>query len=461
MTFIKTMVERVAGGFSKRGPEDIFIDIAGDLYGPQISASSFSLKSGITFDQLFLGPKEDTVIGIDQGRSRFIKIGLKKNPRKRWGVDQEAAILKDLKDRGCVTCPDVIETGIIDRTDLEVILDVSNQSLFNDLPEVLPYVITAYIESTGRMRLADLILALLEQKDMGYYHGDIKPGNIRFDDQNGICILIDYDQAMTLDEQTRELNASDFLAWCDTQEQKRYGMRDWRRHFGNLGNGQLTQFLKNGAFDLSQTSLLRRQMTTNSVDGIYHSIHTRDLFATGSRDLNDRKGILDQIEFSRSESVLDIGCNAGLLCHYLYDRGCQVVGAELDPFMTRAAGFISRMTHRDIEFVCFDLDQDEIPGHFDTIMLFSVLHHSFNIVQNAAKIASACDRIIIECRPVESGKKPNQEAWQQTSKWDYGDLQGLITGLEQLFSGFVLKKNHGMGGKKRYILEFVRGARTT
>jgi 2-polyprenyl-3-methyl-5-hydroxy-6-metoxy-1,4-benzoquinol methylase len=308
------------------------------------------------------------------------------------------------------------------------------------------------------MRVADLILALLEQKSLGYYHGDIKPGNIRYSDKTGMCVLVDYDQAVKLDSQTVALNASEFLAWCDQEEQRRYGMPTWHRHFERLKGKQFSGYLDHGAFDLSRTTLFKRQLTTNSSNGIYHSIQHKDIFAHGSRDLSDRESILNQIEFSRNERVLDVGCNAGLLCHYLHDRGARVTGAELDPFMVTAADVISRITGRNIEFICFDLDRDSIPGHFETVMLFSVLHHSSNILENARKIAAACSRIIIECRLVESGKKPGEGNWQETSKWNYNSVDDLIEALQELFPGFLLKKNHGLGGKKRHILEFVKKA---
>ncbi|NTW43861.1 MAG: methyltransferase domain-containing protein, partial [Anaerolineaceae bacterium] len=426
-------------------------------FGSVIRNTGLRLKSGIGFSNIHFGPKGDIIIGINKRISKVIKIGIiEKNTRKSLSLEEESALLKDLNKEGCASCPGFIESGFLSTQDLlSTITPPIPEQLFN-LPDQLPYMVIEYIESDSRMRLADLVLALLEQKNLGYYHGDLKPANIRFNKRNGVCVMIDYDQTINLSDEVIKLNAMEFLEWCDKFEQQKYKMPTWRRHFKSLTKEHFAQILQDNALDLSQTSLFAQQITTNSPGGIYQSIRHADIVVNGSRDLSDRIDILESIDFKQKEKVLDIGCNAGLLCHYLHDRGCKVIGAELDSYMVTAAGIISRITHRNIEFICFDLDKNDIPGHFDTIMLFSVLHHSFDLSGNARKVAAACNRIIIECRAVESGKKPEGQYWQETTKWDYGDVNGLIEGLENLFLGFILKNNHGIGGKNRYILEFAK-----
>ena len=426
------------------------ITIPQETLGESIPCDGLKTSSSLEFTQFFWGPRGDSLIGLNTNTRQLIKIGLYKHPRKSLAVDGEAQVLKGLNEQGCTSCPGFIESGYLDITILGI------NPLPMDLPKSVPYLIQEYIPTVNKMLLPDLLLTIIEQKNLGYYHGDLKPANIRFDPERGVCVLIDYDQAERLNPPTAQLNAFEFMQWCDLAEQRKYNLTTWRRHFPNLEKQHIDACFRNGAFDLSKTTLYRNQVTTNTQNGIYHTIRERDIFADGIRDLQDRIEILNAIEFTDDERVLDIGCNAGLLCHYLHDHGCIVTGAELDLNIVTAADIISRITHRDIEFTCFDLDKDTIPGEYDTILLFSVLHHASNVERSAKMIASSCNRIIIECRPVETGKRPNNGTWQKTSTWDYGDIHGLIHGLEKLFPGFVLTRNYGIGGKNRYILEFIK-----
>lgn len=425
-------------------------NIPQETLGESIHCNGLRIPSGLEFTELFWGPRGDSLIGLNKITGYLIKIGLYQHPRKSLDIESEIQILRSLNQQGCASCPRLIENGYLDIATLGI-----NQSS-SKLPKTATYIVQEFIPTTNKMPLSDLLLAIIEQKSLGYYHGDIKPANLRFDPAKGVCVLIDYDQAVKLDCQNTELNNFEFFQWCDLVEQRKYNLPTWRRHFPNLKEHQVDACFRKGALDLSKTTLFRNQVTTNATNGIYQSIREKDIFVDGIRDLHDRIEILNTIEFTTSERVLDIGCNAGLLCHYLYDHGCNVTGVDLDPYIITAAGIISRITHRNIEFICFDLDKDIIPGYFDTIILFSTLHHASNIKESAKKIASSCNRIIIECRPVESGKRPNNGTWQKTSKWDYGDMDSLLYGLERIFTGFSLAKNHGIGGRGRYILEFVK-----
>jgi 2-polyprenyl-3-methyl-5-hydroxy-6-metoxy-1,4-benzoquinol methylase len=198
------------------------------------------------------------------------------------------------------------------------------------------------------------------------------------------------------------------------------------------------------------------QKTTNSQSGIYHTIDSNDVFAKGSRGLEKRAEILSQVQFSSGERVLDVGCNAGLLCEYLHDRGCKVTGVDNDPHIVVAAKILSNILGRSINYGCMDLDYVDDVGDFDTIMLFSVFHHTRNPEKNAKKITKACKRIIIETRLVENGKQPIDGSWVDTTRWSFQELNELTSYLERIFSGFKYTRNLGFADKGRYILELVK-----
>src|SRR6185369_5683428 len=101
-TFIKTASERLTGRSARGEAEESFIDIGADHYGTQIPNAGLRLASGMNFNNLYFGPKGDTIIGVNKDGGRIIKIGWKKNERKLQDVPGEAALLKDLKLRGCI-----------------------------------------------------------------------------------------------------------------------------------------------------------------------------------------------------------------------------------------------------------------------------------------------------------------------------------------------------------------------
>ena len=93
-------------------------------------------------------------------------------------------------------------------------------------------------------------------------------------------------------------------------------------------------------------------------------------------------------------------------------------------------------------------------GRFDTIMLFSVFHHTKDLIVNGKKIAQACNRIIIECRLGERGGRPDLEngKWSSTSVWRYETKKDLYNGLENYSPSFEFYENYGLVDKSRYII---------
>ena len=405
----------------------------------------------LEFNRLQYNDRKETVTGIDASGKYLVKIQVVKNERKSHGIEDEFKIIRHLNKRGCRSCPTAYDFGNIERQ----WLTDRGLDLFTD-SEKFNYIVEDYVQSEGNYSLADLLLSVIEQKKLGIYQGDIKPNNVRFNPVSGVCVLIDYDQAVVLSEQQMKLNNTEFFSFCDTYDREKYGVGNWLRHYPNVSSKNIDSFLHNGALNLSNTSLMRMQKTTNSASGIYHTIDTPDVFALGSRRLDRRAEVLDQVDFKQSERVLDVGCNSGLLCEYLYGRGCAVTGVDNDPHVVIAAKMIANISGHDIEYRCMDLDFADDIGDFDTIMLFSVFHHTRNTDANAEKLVKSCKRIIIETRLVESGKQPVNGQWVDTTRWSFQTVEDLITYLERTFKGFRFNRNLGFADKGRYILELVK-----
>lgn len=408
------------------------------------------LLDTLNFNDFQLNERKETLTSIDSTGKYLIKVQLVKNPRKTRDLSSEYEVMKHLNSRGCQTCPTAYELSSLNSEQL------SAGSSFLSAGTTYDYIIQDYVPSEGNYSLADVLLTLIEQKKLGVYQGDVKPSNVRFNPKSGVCVFIDYDQSEMLGEDQQRLSNNDFLKFCDEHDKKKYGFGNWLRHFPGVSNEHTRSFLQNGALNLANTSVFRMQKTTNSTSGIYHTIESNDIFAIGSRGLDKRSEILGAAEFFSGERVLDVGCNAGLLSEYLHDRGCAVTGVDNDPHIVIAAKIVSNILGRSINYGCMDLDYAEDIGEFDTIMLFSVFHHTRYPDQNAKKIVKSCKRIIIETRLIENGKQPINGQWVDTTRWSFQTLEELVLFLEKTFSGFKFTRNLGFADKGRYVLELVK-----
>lgn len=448
---------QVPGGPRLWGSQVFDFTLPSDAQPTAVAAPGNLLRNG--------SPLLTSAVTLSTDGRRVLKIEYFPHPRKCNNLSREAEIIRRLNEAGCVSVPKLIEVG-----------ELSYDEASHDLPEnilkilesqgrrTFSFMVMEYVPSGRSAPLPDVIFAMLEQKSLGVYHGDIKPENIRFDEGRGVCVFIDYDQAEELPNNVIDMNAADFLEWCDTREKQKYaGQCDtWRRHFKRLNQKRhILPLLRNGAFNLALTTPYRRQATTNTKSGVYHKITSPVVYADGVRDLKDRAALLDVVNFIDGETLLDVGCNAGLLCHYLAARGCRPTGVELDEGIVVAAKMIANIIGVKADFKALDLDNAEIPGTFDTVCLFSVIHHTQNLQENGRKIARFCKRILIECRLVEKGRKPVKDwfgrvKWVATSVWKYPDEIALAKGLEQLFPGFVFSRKIGGADKGRLLLELLK-----
>ena len=409
----------------------------------------------LKFNSFEFNSRKEVLIGIGQNQEYVMKIEIIRNPRKEQDIRGEYEVIKHLNNKGCKSCPTAIKFGTILKTD--IYNRVAEKDFLNKSDaEEYGYIIQEYVPSNSTPALADIMLALLEQKNLGVYQGDIKAGNIRFDRSKSLCYIIDYDQAIFLDEKQTNLNNEEFLKFCSTHDKEKYGFGNWLRHLPQFDHKGVENLFRDNSFNLGATTIFQTQKTTNSATGFYHTIRENDIFIEGSRVVDTRGELLNELEFNAGEKVLDVGCNAGLLCMYLHSRGCSATGVDNDSRIVIASKIVANILGKDINYYHLDLDEVQELEKFDTIMLFSVFHHTRNIHENAKKIANSCNRIILEARLFENGKQPYGDTWIDTSRWNFRDVAELVEFCENIFTGFKLKMNLGLGSKNRYIFEFIK-----
>jgi len=399
-----------------------------------------------------------TLIGRSADGRHFVKIGLADHPDKANTLVREAAIIRALNDAGCVSCPLLTGTGIADPDAVARLVPAERRA---PAPAGgYPALVLPWLETASRIPLRDLLFSIAEQRRLGWFQGDLRPENTRLPPDEKVCHLVDYDQAEPLAEAQRTQPFPDFLRWADARVRVKYAKWNFRGLFHYFPNLELERhvlpLLENGRLDVGATQLFQAQQTTLNASKIYHTLSLEDVFARGERSLDDRERLLDRVVFAPGERVLDVGCNAGLLAAYLARRGCRVTGIDIDPFVIRGARMLANLRGDDTRFACADLDSTELLGDYDTIMLFSVIHHTRNLVANARRIAGACRRIVIECRLSESGAKPDGDRWVGTTVWRHRDVESLIRGLLELFPGFALARNHGQADRGRFLFELVK-----
>jgi len=388
--------------------------------------------NGFLFSNFVKSTYSETYVGFND--NYVIKIEQKKCERKLNDLKRCAEIIAYLNERGCVSCPKLLLVGNLD----------SGQ----------PYLIQERINPAYSFCYADMLLSMIEQKRLGVCQGDFKQENLIFA-ANGICFIIDYDQAM-IDKHFIEMSNLDYLNWFVAYFRCRWHFdMDYYKIFG-YEKAVILGLFRDGSFNLAATTLMKKQITTDTDSGIYHNFRTPDIFIEGARTLYPRIEIMGRIKFKRLESVLDVGCNMGLLGHYLTDCGCVVTGIDMDPLIVKAAKIVANIVGKNIRFYHHDLDDKPLIEDYDTICLFSVLHHTRNVVKVAQNVAQHCCRIIVESKLTEVGRKFVNGQWVNSSSWSCADVSGLIKYLKNLFPGFKYNAYYGICDRDRHILAFTR-----
>ncbi|HSV26304.1 MAG TPA: glycosyltransferase, partial [Sedimentisphaerales bacterium] len=389
---------------------------------------------GILFTDIKRTRSENNSMGFSD--KYILKIEHEKHPRKFRDLSGEIEIIKHLNSKGCVSCPRLLSDGTLKSGER--------------------YYIQQRVITARPFSAADMIFSILEQKSLGVCEADFRKDNFIFA-ADGVCYIIDYDQALC-DERFKAMGNIEYLEWYVRYMQERwveYGLKDFYK-WGGYDKDEIFGLFRNDSFDLAGTTLFREQITTNTESGIYHSLKNDRIYIEGCRDLDPRRSALDNIEFRPGERVLDVGCNMGLLCHYLHDKGCQATGIDMDPKIVVGAKMVANILGKDIAFAHLDLDDGMITEDYDTICFFSVIHHVKKFREVTENVTQRCSRIILECALHEHGSKPVDGGWANTSGWDFETVQELIAYLETVFAGFKLHKYHGSVDRNRHIISIVK-----
>jgi len=350
-------------------------------------------------------------LNIHQSKSKFdahsadskyrLKIKLTKRTDQLNSLSEEAEIIRFLNRKNCQTCPRLMLEATI--SGAELIANFPQQLAaveYVDAGTEYRFIVTEAYTQMNPVNTADLSMAIIEQKKLGVWIGQINIEDSLVDKRTNCIILYNYEQAMYLDNEKINMPNAAYFGWLDENTRERFshlGMSTFTHGLNVMFETHFKPFFDGDRFNIARTGLVTSQETTLNPNKKYHSFVSDDVYAEGERTLDNRKALLDQIEFMPGERVLDVGCNAGLLCHYLDERGCDTWGIDIDASVIIGAQIIYNIIGKpNIGFECHDIDNGGPIGYFDTICLFSVIHHTANIVRNSARISKVCKHLIIE-----------------------------------------------------------------
>lgn len=399
--------------------------------------------------------------GISEDRQYAVKFEFLTDPEKKHDLRREAGIIKMLNDRKCRTCVELVHFAEIPGEALvEHFPSTVALALEFDVERSYPMMITRAYTKMVPVYTQDLTMAIIEQKKLGVWNGDITVDDILLDTRENCIKLVDYDQAVLLDDEKIQMGNTEFFDWLDEDAASRHPGQDVSTFIHNLDvtrETHIAPFFDGDSFNIGRTLLFSAPETSSHDNKIDQSFRTRDVHAVAGASFDDCIELLDKLDFFPGEQVLDVGCNAGLLCHYLFDRGCTVHGIDIDPQVIAGAKILANIADKpDIEFSQFTLDNSGLIGHFDTVLLFSIIHRTRRVVETAGQIAKICNRIVIKCRLSERGEKPDKGVWVEASMWQHETVAELIAALEILFPGFHHCATLGQIDDEQYMLELKK-----
>lgn len=91
---------------------------------------------------------------------------------------------------------------------------------------------------------------------------------------------------------------------------------------------------------------------------------------------------LNSLEFSKDETVLDIGCNAGLFCYELSGKVSKVIGVEISKGFVKQSNFLRRKLLKqgrdlsNVDIRCEDITKNlDLFTDVNTVLMSKVIYH--------------------------------------------------------------------------------------
>ncbi len=169
-----------------------------------------------------------------------------------------------------------------------------------------------------------------------------------------------------------------------------------------------------------------------------------------TRPLGGHVRLLDLV--GRDRRVLDVGCSSGYLARPLTDRGCTVVGIELDPV---AAGLARDVCER---VLVGDVEEMELPfedGSFDAIVCGDLVEHLSDpdfFLARVRPLLEANGRLVLST--------PNIANWAMrlslaAGRWNYTERGILDRTHAHLFTRKTLHESLERAGYRIVALDFT------
>lgn len=302
------------------------------------------------------------------------------------------------------------------------------------------------ILTTNIIDVADFLRQIYEA---GYFNPDIHPGQFVFSKKEGLK-AIDFEYLQPYEEKPQLfIKSYDIEGYpIDFKGDKpNYAGRNlhtmynnlWRKYTG-YSLKQIAQLVLNGKYrndDLQINkvlSLLSYAKTSGqSYDGslyesAYHSFQLKGYYFRGQREPSLR---LQKVPYDFcNKTVLDIGCNAGGMLHFLADKIKVGIGIDYDSRLINAANAIKTINKKNnLSFYRFDLENEELDmikklilsndGKVDICFLLSVCMWIKNWREVIAFVALISNNLLFET----NGSKQQQLAQIEELKKHYKDIK--------------------------------------